>query len=117
MKGICQGDIYYVDLGKNLGSVQSGVRPCYILQNNTGNRYSPCTIVAAISSKFSRSDIPTHILIPSNNETGLTIDGVIKFEQILTISKKQLRDKIGHYPFEKVLKGFKNSFGLKQISI
>lgn len=92
---IKRGDLYYADLSPVVGSEQGGVRPVLIIQNNIGNKYSPTVIVAAITSQINKAKLPTHIEI-SANEYGLNKDSVILLEQIRTIDKKRLREKIGY---------------------
>ncbi|MGB4231650.1 MAG: type II toxin-antitoxin system PemK/MazF family toxin, partial [bacterium] len=90
-----RGDIYYADLSPVVGSEQGGVRPVIVIQNDIGNRYSPTTIVAAITSQIDKAKLPTHIEI-SANEFGLDKDSVILLEQIRTIDKRRLKTRIGH---------------------
>ncbi len=92
---IRRGDIYYADLSPVVGSEQGGMRPVLIVQNDVGNRYSPTVIAAAITSKLGKSKLPTHIDIPGAN-TGLAKDSVILLEQVRTIDKKRLKEKMGH---------------------
>ena len=89
-----RGDIFYADLSPVIGSEQGGVRPVLIVQNDVGNRYSPTVIVAAITSQINKGKLPTHIEI-SASEYGLSKDSVILLEQIRTVDKKRLREKIG----------------------
>lgn len=89
-----RGDIYYADLSPVVGSEQGGVRPVLIIQNDVGNKYSPTVIAAAITSKINKAKMPTHIEL-SANEYGLNKDSVILLEQIRTIDKRRLREKIG----------------------
>ena len=91
---IKRGDIYYADLSPVIGSEQGGVRPVLIVQNNMGNRYSPTVIAAAITSQQSKANIPTHILIESE-ASGLQKNSVVLLEQVRTIDKKRLREKMG----------------------
>ena len=91
---IRRGDIFYADLSPVVGSEQGGIRPVIIIQNNTGNKYSPTVICAAITSKINKAKLPTHIEL-SANEYNLEKDSVILLEQIRTIDKKRLRQKIG----------------------
>ena len=91
---IKRGDLYYADLSPVVGSEQGGVRPVLIIQNNIGNKYSPTVIIAAITSQINKAKLPTHIEI-SANEYGLNKDSVILLEQIRTIDKKRIREKIG----------------------
>lgn len=91
---IKRGDIYYADLSPVIGSEQGGLRPVLIVQNDIGNKYSPTVIAAAITSKMSKTKLPTHIDVPSE-DAGLAKDSIILLEQIRTIDKKRLREKIG----------------------
>ena len=91
---IKRGYLYYADLSPVVGSEQGGVRPVIIIQNDIGNKYSPTVIVAAITSQINKAKLPTHIEI-SAHEYGLNKDSVILLEQIRTIDKKRLREKIG----------------------
>ena len=91
---IKRGDIYYADLSPVVGSEQGGVRPVLIVQNNMGNRYSPTVIAAAITSQQTKANIPTHILIESET-SGLQKNSVVLLEQVITIDKKRLREKMG----------------------
>ncbi|HSQ33658.1 MAG TPA: type II toxin-antitoxin system PemK/MazF family toxin [Peptostreptococcaceae bacterium] len=92
---IKRGDLFYADLSPVVGSEQGGVRPVLIIQNDIGNKYSPTVIVAAITSQINKAKLPTHIEI-SANEYGLNKDSVVLLEQIRTIDKKRLREKIGN---------------------
>ena len=92
---IKRGDIYYADLSPVVGSEQGGLRPVLIVQNDVGNRYSPTVIAAAITSKMSKTKLPTHIDIPGQN-AGLAKDSVILLEQVRTIDKQRLKEKMGH---------------------
>lgn len=89
-----RGDVYYADLSPVVGSEQGGIRPVLILQNNVGNKYSPTVIVAAITSKIDKSKVPTHVFI--GNDKDLTDHSVALLEQIRTIDKQRLTDKITH---------------------
>lgn len=89
-----RGDIYYADLSPVVGSEQGGVRPVLIIQNDIGNRYSPTVIAAAITSRINKAKMPTHIELGAH-EYGLMKDSVILLEQIRTIDKQRLREKIG----------------------
>ena len=91
---IKRGELYYADLSPVIGSEQGGIRPVLILQNDVGNKYSPTIIVAAITSQINKAKLPTHIEI-SAKEYGLTKDSVILLEQIRTIDKRRLQEKIG----------------------
>jgi Growth inhibitor len=114
---IKRGDIYYADLSPVIGSEQGGVRPVLVVQNDIGNKYSPTVIAAAITSQINKAKLPTHIEI-SAQEYGLLKDSVILMEQIRTIDKKRLREKIGHLDDElmdKVNEALSISFGLTDI--
>ena len=89
-----RGDIFFADLSPVVDSEQGGVRPVLIVQNDVGNKYSPTIIAAAITSQINKAKLPTHIEI-SAEEYGLTKDSVILLEQIRTIDKRRLKDKIG----------------------
>ena len=92
---IKRGDIYYADLSPVIGSEQGGLRPVLIVQNDVGNKYSPTVIAAAITSKMSKAKLPTHIDVFAS-QVGLAKDSVILLEQIRTIDKKRLKEKMGH---------------------
>ena len=92
---IKRGDIYYADLSPVVGSEQGGLRPVLIVQNDVGNKYSPTVIAAAITSRMGKSRLPTHIDV-QGAEAGLAKDSVILLEQIRTIDKKRLKEKMGH---------------------
>lgn len=89
-----RGDIYYADLSPVVGSEQGGIRPVLIVQNDVGNKYSPTIIAAAITSKINKAKMPTHIEL-SANEYGLNKDSVVLLEQIRTIDKQRLKERIG----------------------
>ena len=96
-----RGDIYYADLSPVVGSEQGGLRPVLIIQNDVGNRYSPTVIAAAITSKLTKSRLPTHIDVArastvDGDALGLAKDSVILLEQIRTLDKRRLREKMGH---------------------
>ena len=91
---IRRGDIYYADLSPVVGSEQGGVRPVLIVQNNVGNRYSPTVIAAAITSQQSKAKLPTHIPIHAD-DCGLQKDSVVLLEQVRTLDKRRLREKMG----------------------
>ena len=92
---IRRGDIYYADLSPVVGSEQGGLRPVLIIQNDIGNKYSPTVIAAAITSRMSKARLPTHIDIYAE-KVGLAKDSVILLEQIRTIDKQRLKEKMGH---------------------
>lgn len=89
-----RGDIFYADLSPVVGSEQGGVRPVLIIQNDTGNRYSPIVIAAAITSQTGKAKLPTHIEL-SARDNGLTRDSVVLLEQIRTLDKRRLRERMG----------------------
>lgn len=89
-----RGDIYYADLSPVVGSEQGGIRPVLIVQNDVGNKYSPTIIAAAITSRINKAKMPTHIEL-SANVYGLNKDSVVLLEQIRTIDKRRLKEKIG----------------------
>ena len=89
-----RGDIFYADLSPVVGSEQGGVRPVLVIQNDTGNRYSPTVIAAAITSQTGKAKLPTHIEL-SARSYGLPKDSVVLLEQIRTLDKKRLREKMG----------------------
>lgn len=99
---IKRGDIYYADLRPVVGSEQGGVRPVLIIQNDAGNRHSPTVICAAITSKMNKAKLPTHVELRSTS-CSITRDSVILLEQIRTIDKKRLREKVCHLD-ENILK-------------
>lgn len=91
---IKRGDIFYADLSPVVGSEQGGIRPVLIVQNNVGNRYSPTVIAAAITSQQSKAKLPTHIPIVAH-DCGLQKDSVVLLEQIRTIDKQRLKERMG----------------------
>lgn len=91
---IKRGDLYYADLSPVLGSEQGGIRPVLIIQNDVGNKYSPTVIVAAITSQINKARIPTHIEL-SAEKYGLPKDSVVLLEQLRTLDKRRLQEKIG----------------------
>ena len=101
-----RGDIYYADLSPVVGSEQGGLRPVLIIQNDVGNRYSPTVIAAAITSRMSKTHLPTHIDIYAE-KAGLARDSVVLLEQIRTLDKRRLKEKMGHLDDESM--GFVNS--------
>ena len=111
---IRRGDIYYADLSPVVGSEQGGIRPVLIVQNDVGNKYSPTVIAAAITSRTDKNKMPTHIDVGAL-EYGLERDSVILLEQIRTLDKKRLREKMGHLDesvMNKVNSAISVSFGL-----
>ena len=110
-----RGDIFYADLSPVIGSEQGGIRPVIIIQNDVGNKYSPTVIVAAITSQINKAKLPTHVEI-SSEEYGLNKDSVVLLEQIRTLDKRRLKEKIGHMTdndMEKVDNALKVSIGLE----
>lgn len=91
-----RGDIFYADLSPVIGSEQGGVRPVLVIQNDVGNKYSPTIIIAAITSQINKARLPTHIEIVAPG-FGLPKDSVVLLEQVRTIDKKRLREKIGRF--------------------
>ncbi|HHT50658.1 MAG TPA: type II toxin-antitoxin system PemK/MazF family toxin [Eubacteriaceae bacterium] len=109
-----RGDVFYADLSPVIGSEQGGVRPVLVVQNDVGNKYSPTIIISAITSQINKAKLPTHVEI-SAADFGLNKDSVVLLEQIRTVDKRRLRDKIGHFDdelMEKVNEGLLISFGL-----
>jgi len=111
---IKRGDIFYADLSPVVGSEQGGLRPVLIVQNDVGNRHSPTVIAAAITSKMGKTKLPTHIDV-IGNQVGLAKDSVILLEQIRTIDKQRLKEKMGHLDertMQNVNDAIEVSFGL-----
>ena len=98
---IKRGDIFYADLSPVIGSEQGGVRPVLIIQNDIGNKYSPTVIVAAVTSQINKAKIPTHIELDAKTYL-LPKDSVLLLEQIRTIDKRRLKDKITSLSTEKM---------------
>ena len=102
-----RGDVYYADLRPVIGSEQGGIRPVLIVQNDVGNRHSPTVICAAITSKMNKAKMPTHIELDSGRYE-MVRDSVVLLEQLRTIDKKRLKDKVCHLDqdiMEKVNRG------------
>lgn len=93
MQKVTRGDLFFADLDPVQGSEQGGVRPVVVLQNNVGNKYSPTIIVAAITSRRSKNQMPTHV--PVSHQSDLPKDSMVLLEQLRTIDKKRLQMKIG----------------------
>ena len=113
-----RGDIYYADLSPVVGSEQGGLRPVLIVQNDIGNRYSPTVIAAAITSQLTKTKLPTHIDVYAD-KVGLVKDSVILLEQIRTLDKTRLREKMGHLDdllMQQVNDAISVSFGLTSAS-
>ncbi len=94
---IKRGELYYADLSPNFGSEQGGVRPVLVVQNDVGNKYSPTVIAAAVTSKIDKAKLPTHIELPAI-DYGLLKNSVILLEQIRTLDKRRLKERIGYLP-------------------
>ena len=119
---IKRGDIFYADLSPVVGSEQGGLRPVLIVQNDVGNRYSPTVIAAAITSRLGKNKLPTHIDVlrsetQDGDVLGLAKDSVILLEQIRTLDKRRLKEKMGHLD-EKLMRRVDDaitiSFGLAE---
>ena len=106
-----RGDMFYADLSPVVGSEQGGVRPVLVIQNDTGNKYSPTVIVSAITSQLNKNRLPTHIELDSQ-EFGLKSDSVVLAEQIRTIDKSRLKEKIGHIEDSNVMSKVNNAIGI-----
>ena len=111
---IKRGEIYYADLSPVVGSEQGGVRPVLIVQNDIGNKFSPTVIAAAITSQRFKSNLPTHIRVDADG-CGLAKDSIVLLEQVRTIDKQRLREKmgiLGKHDMNKIDKALSVSFGL-----
>ena len=111
---IKRGDIYYADLSPVVGSEQGGIRPVLIIQNDVGNKYSPTVIAAAITSQREKTKLPTHISVNSG-DCGLAKDSIVLLEQVRTIDKQRLKERMGSLDessMNKVDKALSVSFGL-----
>ncbi len=111
-----RGEIYYADLSPVVGSEQGGIRPVLIIQNNIGNKHSPTVIAAAITSQSMKSDLPTHIHVNAD-ASGLVKDSIVLLEQVRTIDKRRLRERMGELDIDSmnmVNKALSVSFGLVQ---
>ena len=111
---IKRGDIYYADLSPVIGSEQGGLRPVLIVQNDVGNKYSPTVIAAAITSQQTKSNLPTHIKINATG-CGLSKDSIVLLEQIRTIDKQRLKEKMGSLDYNSmsgINRALSVSFGL-----
>lgn len=110
-----RGEIYYADLSPVVGSEQGGIRPVLIVQNDVGNRHSPTVIAAAITSRLDKAKLPTHISLDAAS-CGLQRDSIVLLEQIRTIDKKRLKDKMGaldNSAMNRVDNALSISFGLQ----
>ena len=106
-----RGDMFYADLSPVIGSEQGGVRPVLIIQNDVGNKHSPTVIAAAITSQTGKTKLPTHIEIEPE-QSGLKAESVVLTEQIRTIDKSRLKEKIGHIDDEKIINQINNALGV-----
>ena len=100
---IKRGELYYADLSPVVGSEQGGIRPVLVVQNDVGNKYSPTIIAAAVTSQINKAKLPTHIEL-SAKEYGLQKDSVVLLEQIRTLDRQRLKDKIGEVPLDTMQK-------------
>ena len=106
-----RGDMFYADLSPVIGSEQGGIRPVLIIQNDLGNKYSPTVIAAAITSQMGKNKLPTHIEIgPENSQ--LKTESIVLTEQIRTIDKSRLKEKIGHIDDNKIINELNNALGI-----
>jgi mRNA interferase MazF len=116
VNGVRRGDIYYADLSPVVGSEQGGMRPVLIVQNDTGNKHSPTVIAAAITSQTGKARLPTHIELEAKHY-GLTRDSVVLLEQIRTIDKRRLKERMGQLDrglMTRVNSAIAVSFGLEE---
>ena len=114
-----RGDIFYADLSPVVGSEQGGTRPVLIVQNDTGNRHSPTVIAAAITSQTGKARLPTHISL-AGHDVGLTKDSVVLLEQIRTLDKRRLRERMGRVDgelMERIDAAIAVSFGLQNTQL
>ena len=112
-----RGHVFYADLSPVIGSEQGGIRPVLVIQNDIGNRYSPTTVVSAITSQIAKAKLPTHVELPAR-DSGLDRDSVILLEQIRTIDKRRLRQRVTHLSediMERVNEALAISVGLKEL--
>ncbi len=111
---IKRGDIYYADLSPVVGSEQGGIRPVLIVQNDVGNKYSPTVIAAAITSQKYKNSLPTHIRVNADG-CGLAKDSIVLLEQVRTLDKKRLKERMGNLDdidMDRIDKALSVSFGL-----
>ena len=106
-----RGDMFYADLSPVVGSEQGGIRPVLIIQNDLVNKYSPTVIAAAITSQTNKTKLPTHIEL-GENTSGLKSNSVVLAEQIRTIDKSRLKEKIGHIEDSKIINQLNNALGV-----
>ncbi|MBP3273235.1 MAG: type II toxin-antitoxin system PemK/MazF family toxin [Ruminococcus sp.] len=110
-----RGEIYYADLSPVIGSEQGGIRPVLIVQNDVGNRHSPTVIAAAITSRSDKAKLPTHIRV-GGGECGLAKDSIVLLEQIRTLDKRRLKERMGELDSDsmnRVNSALSISFGLE----
>ncbi len=113
-----RGDIYYADLSPVVGSEQGGMRPVLIVQNDVGNRFSPTVIAAAITSQKDKTKLPTHIRLQASG-SGLAKDSIVLLEQIRTLDKQRLRERMGRLDDRAMIRvdrALQVSFGLTSVS-
>ncbi len=108
---IKRGDMFYADLSPVIGSEQGGIRPVLIIQNDVGNKYSPTVIAAAITSQQNKTKLPTHIELDSE-KFGLKSESVVLAEQIRTIDKSRLKEKIGHIDNNQIMDRINSAIGV-----
>lgn len=109
-----RGDIYYADLSPVVGSEQGGIRPVLIVQNDVGNKFSPTVIAAAITSQRDKNNLPTHIQVAANG-CGLDKDSIVLLEQVRTLDKKRLKERMGNLgerDMARINRALSVSFGL-----
>ena len=106
-----RGNMFYADLSPVVGSEQGGIRPVLIIQNDLGNKYSPTVIAAAITSQTNKAKLPTHIEL-GENTSGLKSNSVVLTEQIRTIDKSRLKEKIGHIEDNHIINQLNNALGV-----
>ncbi|ADU50388.1 transcriptional modulator of MazE/toxin, MazF [Thermaerobacter marianensis DSM 12885] len=112
-----RGDIFFADLSPVVGSEQGGIRPVLVIQNDVGNRYSPTTIVAAITSQINKAKLPTHVELPAGSY-GLEKDSVVLLEQIRTIDKRRLLERVARLDaaaMRRVNVALEISLGLREV--
>ena len=110
-----RGEIYYVNFSVHNSSVQNGIRPGIILSNNLGNKYAPVVIVAPLTTR-TKTNLPTHVEITKNEENGLNLNSIVLLEQLMTVSKLDVKNKIGKVcqkDLDKIEKGLEISLDLK----
>ena len=108
---IKRGVMFYANLSPVVGAEQGGIRPVLIIQNDLGNKYSPTVIAAAVTSQTGKNKLPTHIEIDSQS-CGLKSDSIVLTEQIRTIDKSRLKEKIGHIDDENIIDKVNNALGV-----